>query len=111
MVDQDSIEKQVGISLLKVLRIEYEGIYQREGQSVKEAEKAMGKINPRLVGISPMDAIPALQSQFKAYIRKDYPFDKVLHRDEPPLTWWHNLERNEDARVLAVRDYYHMVVT
>jgi hypothetical protein len=68
VVNQDSIEKQVGISLLKLLQIEYEGVYQREGQSAKEAEKEMSKINPRLVGISPKDAIPALQSQFKAYI-------------------------------------------
>lgn len=43
-----------------------------------------------------------LQSQFRAYASRYYPFDTPLSEGESPLSWWQKLEKDNRADVLAV---------
>ncbi|KAF8451153.1 ribonuclease H-like domain-containing protein [Boletus edulis BED1] len=97
----DDIVQRVGLSLLKVLKNEYDDVY--ENPATREtARSVMTRRNPLLAGIPPFNAIKSLKSQLNAYNQGYPPFDRPFQsKYMSPYTWWEHVQQHEDGTVLG----------
>ncbi|KAG7085347.1 hypothetical protein E1B28_002913 [Marasmius oreades] len=95
-----STVQKIGVSLLGILRKEYDDVYHPE-VSLESARKEMANRNPYLAKHTPAEALAQLKSQLSAYMNGESPFVFKQSFKGTVREWWIQLARHDEADVLA----------
>ncbi|KAG1842963.1 hypothetical protein F4604DRAFT_1982247 [Suillus subluteus] len=95
---QDMVTR-AALALQNILQWEYGDTY--DAGKYHDPSIKMEQQNPALIGFSPAEALAAFQTQYRAYIKGEDPFNQKMRSNESTLDWWKALQGDELANILA----------